>query len=114
MKSKLTIIIVFCTCILLLLIPKNDDAYSGRYVCEKNTNESLVLKSNKTFEIHSVLGKGDMDYEGSYTITNNHICLTFNDNDLNKYFNEFSSGQVDGSEIIFSNSVSNNLEFRKL
>jgi hypothetical protein len=117
MKKKLIIFLLFISIFILISHNSNPnfDFYSGKYTCQSNPNKMLVLKSNNSFVIYSTLGKNENSIEGTYTISNNHINLLFNDKNLSPIDFNISSGQVYGSVIIFSNPNSySSIKFKKL
>lgn len=107
-------LIIFLVLILVMLLTKHTDAYSGTYTCEKNTNESLILNTDKSFKIVSILGKDDAVFNGTYKISNNRISLFFNDKNMNLYDENIHYGKIYGSEIDFENIRGESLKFNKL
>lgn len=104
MKWKL-IIITSITCIVLLLfISGKKTAYSGKYFRSGNTDEALILKPDNTFEIYCTLDKNNMDGSGKYQINDNHIDLKYNNKNDNVFQEHISTGEVFGSEIVFTSS----------
>ncbi|NMM65784.1 hypothetical protein HBE96_24715 [Clostridium sp. P21] len=116
MKKKIIIFILLVSVIILTchILDPNLNFYSGKYTCQNSTNQTLVLKSNNLFVLHTTLGKTENSITGKYTISNNHINLLFNDKNLSAMAFNLSSGQVYGSVIIFSNpNNSSYIKFKK-
>lgn len=116
MKAKLIIFILFISIFVLITHNSNSnfDFYSGKYSCQNNANETLILKSNNSFVIYRTLGKNENSTTGKYTISNNHINLLFDYKNLSPLAFNLSSGQIYGSVIIFSDPNSySSVRFKK-
>lgn len=109
MQAEFCITIILLV-ILFLLIPKYNYVYSGRYRCKNNPNEKLILKTNKSFEIV----RDDITFKGKYKVSNNHIYLSYEDKNLGTYSKNITSGEIDVSVIIFSDSKGTGLKYNKI
>lgn len=109
--KKLLILII----LILIILPfthKAPTPYSGTYDYTGSGNLTLELKTNNSFILRDAFGKNSDSYSGSYIVDNNNIKLKFHDNSYEQFFQELSSGYVEGSEITFK-STNNNLIFMK-
>ena len=104
MKNKLYIVIFIIT--IILIFPKSQTAYSGKYYAG-STNGELVLNSNNTFDFYISSYKNSMPIRGKYRVLNNHIELLTNDKNDTFFINSIASGEVNGSMLTFKQIKSN-------
>lgn len=105
MKSKLFAAICIVTLIVILLIfPEKSTPYSGSYYTDTPLVKKLVLKPNNTFIIYIESYKSCTTIDGKYIIKNNHINLIAKDQNLMWFISHPSSGEINGSIIIFNKS----------
>lgn len=101
--------------LLLIILPfahKAPTPYSGTYDCTGSGNLTLELKTNNSFVLRDSFGKNSDSFSGYYTVHNNYIKLKYNDTSYGQFFQDLSSGYVEGSEITFK-SANNSLVFMK-
>ena len=100
MKNKLYIIVFIIAIFYILLFPKPQTLYSGKYYAG-STNEELVLNSDNSFDIYISNYKNSITIRGKYQISNNHIELLANDKNDKFFIDNISSGEITGSVITF-------------
>jgi len=98
MKNKLYIVLFIIA--IILIFPKPQTAYYGKYYAG-STNEELVLNSNNTFDLYISSYKNSITIRGKYRVLNNHIGLITNHKNDTFFINNIDSGEVNSSIITF-------------
>jgi len=98
MKNKLYITLFIFA--IVLVFPKTQTPYSGKYYAG-STNEELVLKPDNSFDLYISGNRNSITISGKYLISDNHIELLANDKNDKFYIDNISSGAVTGTAITF-------------
>jgi hypothetical protein len=109
---KKLIIPIVLLLIILSFAHKAPTPYSGIYDYIGSGNLTLELKTNSSFILRDSFGKNSDSFSGSYTVYSNNIKLKFDDTSYGQFFQDLSSGYVEGSKITFK-SANNTLVFMK-
>ena len=100
MKRKLFYSFIIIVLLIIFLFPKAKTPYSGKYL-SKSTNEELVLHADDTFNLIITSYKNSVNIAGNYKIKNNYIKLSVKDKSEIPIIKNISSGEVNGSDIVF-------------
>lgn len=109
MKKGIVIIMVLAIIISIFAFNRNDrlNPYSGEYTLQGNSNTTLILNDNNTFNLYTGYGKSSYSASGKYSVNDNKINLTYTINQL-PFVNKITLGKVQGSIITFFDSKTNN------